>query len=97
VVADGLHQVCFAQAHPSVNEERVVYLGGFFGHSPGRRMGEQVAWTDNEVLEAVLGIEVGIGVTHEDTKRSAQRVATVLNKESTKLSTSFGLSLKALL
>jgi hypothetical protein len=67
---DCLHQVGLAHAYSAVKKERVVYLGRVFCDAQCRRMREQVAWADDEIVETVLRIELGLRVIHGDTKRS---------------------------
>ena len=57
-VPDGVHQVGLAQADPAVDEERVVALPGIGPGGDARGVGELVGGSDDEVVEAVLGVEV---------------------------------------
>ena len=59
-MADGVHEVGLAQARPAVDVEGVVGLGRILGHGHGGGVGELVAAADDEVLEGVIGVEVGI-------------------------------------
>ena len=59
VVPDGVHEVGLAEAHPAVDEERVVGLARDLGHRAGGGVGELVGVADHEGLEGVLGVEAG--------------------------------------
>ena len=61
VVADGMHEVRLAEAHPAVEEQRVVGLAGDLGHRPRGGVGELVGGAHHEALEGVLGVEGGGG------------------------------------
>src|SRR5690606_20316611 len=56
-VGDGLHQVGLPQAHPAVQEERVVSAGRRLGHRQGRGVGQPVAAADHEGVEGVAMVE----------------------------------------
>src|SRR3954468_23955132 len=58
ILADGVQEMRFAQANPSVNKKRVVRFPGRLrdGQSGGVR--EIVVTADDEIIEGVLGIEV---------------------------------------
>ena len=58
LVADGVHQVGLAEAHPAVQEERVVGVPGALRHRQARRVGEAVGRPDDEVRERVAGVDV---------------------------------------
>ena len=57
VMADGVQQVGFAQAHAAVEEKRVVGLAGRLGDGLGGGVGKVVVVADHEGFEGVLGIE----------------------------------------
>ena len=58
LVADGVHQVGLAEAHPAVQEERVVGVPGPLGDRQAGGVGEAVGRADDEVREGVAGVEV---------------------------------------
>ena len=58
LVADGVHQVGLAEAHPAVQEERVVGVARALRHRQARRVGEAVGRADDEVRERVAGVDV---------------------------------------
>lgn len=60
-VADGVHEVGFAEADGAVDEEGVVGAGGGFGDGLGGGVGKLVVDADDEALEDVAGDEVGFG------------------------------------
>ena len=57
IVADRVQQVGLAQARIAVDEQRVVGLGGRFGHGHGGGVGEAVRRTDHEGIEDVLRVQ----------------------------------------
>ena len=59
LVADGMHQVRLAQAHPAVQEERVVGVAGPLRHGQAGGVGQPVGRADDEVRERVARVEVG--------------------------------------
>ena len=58
-MADGLHEVGLAEGGGPVDEEGIVDGTGRLGDGAGGGMGEAVAGADDELLERVLGVEVG--------------------------------------
>ena len=62
VMADGVHQVGFAQAHAPIDKQGVVRLGGHFGHSQGHGVGKPVGRTHHKRVKGILGVEHGQGV-----------------------------------
>ena len=61
-VADGLHQVGFAQSHTAVDKQRVIGFRRAFRHGQRGRVRKPVAVAHNEALKGVLRIQVGIGI-----------------------------------
>ena len=57
VVADRVQQVGLAQPGVAVDEQRVVGLGGGFGHGDGRGVREAVRGADHEGVEDVLRVQ----------------------------------------
>ena len=57
---DGVHQVRLPEPGPAVDVQRIVGLGRRLGDRDGRGVGELVARADDEILERVVGIQVGI-------------------------------------
>ena len=57
VVADRVHEVGLAEAHPAVDEERVVGLARDLRDRAGRRVRKLVGGADHEAVEGVLRIE----------------------------------------
>ncbi len=57
VVADRVQEVGLAEPRRGVEEERVVGLARKLGDGEGGRVGEAVAVADDELLEAVAGVE----------------------------------------
>ena len=64
-VADGVQQVGLAQAHPAVEEERVVGLARVFGHGHAGGVRQAVAGADHEVFKGVAGIQGDIGLADD--------------------------------
>ena len=56
LVADGVHQMGFAQAHAPVHEQGVVGPGWAVRHGPGRGIGEIVGGADDEIIEGIAGV-----------------------------------------
>ncbi len=59
VVANRVHQVCFAQTHPAIDEQRVVRARGGLGHGPARRIGKLVGGADDEGVKRVARTQAG--------------------------------------
>ena len=57
MLGDGVQKVSFPQAGSAVNEQGVVVPTGLFGYRHCCRVGKTIRWTDDEVLERVLGEE----------------------------------------
>src|ERR1700730_6590027 len=57
-VPDSVHQVSLAHAHASIEEERVVSLGGLLSHVPRRGVCELVGFADHETVKGVTGIQL---------------------------------------
>ena len=57
IVADGVHQVRFAQPHAAVDEQRVVRLGRSFGHSQAGCVRKAVAVAHHKGIKGVLGVQ----------------------------------------
>ena len=56
-VADGVHEMCLAEADAAVHEKRVVDLAWRFGNGHGGRMGKAVRAACHERLEGVLRVQ----------------------------------------
>ena len=59
LVADRVHQVGLAEAHPAVQEERVVGVARALGDRQAGGVGQPVGRPDDEVGEGVARVEVG--------------------------------------
>ena len=59
LVADRVHQVGLAEAHPAVQEQRVVGVTGSLRDRQRRGVGEAVGRADDEVRERVARVDVG--------------------------------------
>src|SRR6266852_7719 len=57
-VADGLHQVGLAHAHPAIEEQRVVGLRGLLGHGQRGGMGELVRCPHHKRVEDIAWAEL---------------------------------------
>lgn len=57
--ADGLEQVCLAEADAAEDEERVVVLAGVVGDGDAGRVGELVGRPDDELIEGVARVDAG--------------------------------------
>src|SRR5262245_21844787 len=57
-VADRCHEVGLAQAGPAVNEKRVVDAPRTLRHRARRRHGQAIARADDEIVEAMAGVDV---------------------------------------
>ncbi len=68
-VADRVHQVCLAQAHPAVEEERVVGVARALGDREGRRVGEPVGRADDEVAEPIPRVQARRAALPADPRR----------------------------
>jgi hypothetical protein len=66
VVRDRLEKVCFAEAGPAVDEERVVGLRRRLGHRERGRVREPVRRADHEPVEGVLAVQPGTGLAPRD-------------------------------
>jgi hypothetical protein len=55
--ADGLEQVCLAEADAAEDEERVVVLAGVVGDGDAGRVGELVGRPDDELIEGVARVD----------------------------------------
>src|SRR5450759_2430763 len=60
-VADGVHEMRLAEAHPAVQEKRVVRVARAFGDGETGGVGQAVCRADDEVGEGVAGVDVGGG------------------------------------
>ena len=69
VLADRLKKVGLAEAHASVDEERVVLRAGGLGGRQRRRVGEAVRRPDDERVEGVL---VDQGRRQQDRRRRSR-------------------------
>ena len=56
LVADGVHEMGFAQAYAAIHEKGVVGLARLLCHGQGCGMGDAVEAAGNEVVKNVLGI-----------------------------------------
>ena len=61
LVADGVHQVGLAHAHAAIEEERIVGLGGPFGHRQRGGARKLIAVADHERIEGVARVELRRG------------------------------------
>ena len=60
VMADGVEEMCLAEAGVRVDEQRVVVVTGLLGDGESGGVGEAVGLADDEVVERVLGNEARI-------------------------------------
>ena len=56
MLADGVEQMGFAQAHAAEEKERIVGFARRLSHGHGGGVGVVVVFTDDESLEGVLGL-----------------------------------------
>ena len=59
-MADGLHQMGFAQPHAPIDKERVIGLRRALRHGQRRRVGKAVAHAHHEAFEGILRVQMGI-------------------------------------
>lgn len=59
VIADGLHQVGFAETDAAVDKQRVVLFRRGFCDGDAGRVGEAVVFADDEAFKGVLWIDAG--------------------------------------
>ena len=57
-MADGVHEVGFAQPHAAVDEQGVVGVGRGLGHRQGRRVGKAVAAAHHKGVEGILRVQL---------------------------------------
>src|SRR5690242_9658614 len=58
VIADRTHEMRLAQSRPAVDEERIVHGAWRLGDGAGGGNSEPVGGADDEVVEAVAGIDL---------------------------------------
>ena len=55
-VADGMHEMGFAQANAAIHKEGIVGFAGFIGYGHSCCMGKVVGLAGNEGVEGIFGI-----------------------------------------
>ena len=50
-MGDGVHQVGFAQAHATIQKQRIEGDRATFGHAAGGGMGQFIGFADNETIK----------------------------------------------
>src|SRR6056300_93640 len=63
IMSNGVEKVRFSQSRPSINEKRVVGLGGSLGDRYCCSVREAVGRPDHEIIEAVFVIEARLVLT----------------------------------
>jgi hypothetical protein len=56
-MADGVHEVGFAESYAAVHEKRIVGFGGQFRDGQRRGVSKPVGRPDDERIERVLGVQ----------------------------------------
>src|SRR5437899_5439203 len=69
-----VHEMGLAEAHPSVEEERVVGVAGALGDRQARRVSEAIGRADDEVREGVARVEVGRSEEHTSELQSLRHL-----------------------